>query len=183
MSYLGKASFSGKGRPFNPNPWAGWWGSSGPGVGLFVYPPQPLLGRVRVDLGGGEGDMPQELLHGHEVRPGIQEVGRKGVAQGMNAETLISSGLLEVLPDGPLDGAPGEPTSSGIQEEGVGILRPGRGSQSLLPPGLITPNGPNGPPGDRDDPLLPALSGQARLIYQTPTCFRPPLSPMLGQLQ
>ena len=39
------------------------------------------FGDVRVDLSGGEGGMTEELLNGTQIRPGIKEVSREGVAQ------------------------------------------------------------------------------------------------------
>ena len=66
-------------------------------MGLLVNPPKPLGGRVSVYLGGGEGDMAEKFLYRHEIGAGIQKVGGKGMAKGMDAQSLIRRGHLEDL--------------------------------------------------------------------------------------
>ena len=41
----------------------------GPRMGLLIDPPQPFGRHMRVELSGGQGRMPQQLLHGSQIRP------------------------------------------------------------------------------------------------------------------
>ena len=59
-------------------PLSGPW-PSGPGVRLAVGLPQPVGGHVRVDLGGGQRGMAEQLLHGPQVRSALEQVGGRGV--------------------------------------------------------------------------------------------------------
>jgi len=53
---------------------------------------QLLGGQVSVSLGGGEAAMTQQLLDGAQVRPSIEQMGGKGMAQGMGGDMLSQGG-------------------------------------------------------------------------------------------
>ena len=58
-------------------------------MGLAVDILELLLDQVRVDLGGGDIGVAQHLLNGAQVRPILQQMGGKGVAQGMGGNVLV----------------------------------------------------------------------------------------------
>jgi len=68
--------------------------------------------------------MPKKLLNCHQIRAGIQEMGSKGVPEGVDAEALMSCGLFQEFPDGPLNGSGGESPPSRVEEKGTRICTP-----------------------------------------------------------
>ena len=56
-------------------------GGVGSGVGLIVDLLHAIGRQVRVDLGRGEGLMPQQLLHAPQVRASIQQMWATGFSQ------------------------------------------------------------------------------------------------------
>ena len=52
-------------------------------MGLAVDVLQLLADDLGVDLGGGDVGVSQHFLNGAQVGPVLQQVGRKGVTQGM----------------------------------------------------------------------------------------------------
>ena len=54
-----------------------------PWMGLQIYVFDLLVQKTGIDLGGGDIGMAQHLLNGPQVRPILQQMGGKGVAQGM----------------------------------------------------------------------------------------------------
>ena len=50
---------------------------------LLMQALEPLAGNVGIDLGGGEVGMPQHDLHTAQVGAVFQQVGGKGVPQGV----------------------------------------------------------------------------------------------------
>ena len=73
-----------------------------------VYPEEPVLARMGIDLGRREADVAQKLFYREKVCPGLHEVGRKGVTQCMSGEAARAGCVLEARTDRSLDGATGE---------------------------------------------------------------------------
>jgi hypothetical protein len=48
---------------------------------------------VQIDHGGGQSLVAHEHLYSSDIVAGLQKVGGKGVAQGMDAVTFLDSGL------------------------------------------------------------------------------------------
>ena len=63
---------------------------------------EAFVGEVRVDLGGRDLGVAEEHLHGAEVGAGLQEVGRKGVAQAVRRDFFRDAGHTRIFPDEPL---------------------------------------------------------------------------------
>src|SRR5687768_1858792 len=59
--------------------------SSGARVRLLVDAAEPLVRNVSVGLGGGQGNVPQQLLHRPQVGTSLQEMGRIAVPQRVRA--------------------------------------------------------------------------------------------------
>lgn len=55
---------------------------------------------VRINLGGRDIGMPEHHLQRAEVRPMLQEMGRKGVTNGVGSDAPVDPGLCPVHPDG-----------------------------------------------------------------------------------
>ena len=56
---------------------------SRPGMVLLMNLLQPFFLHVGVDLGGGDTGVAEEFLHAAQVGPAGEQMGRKGVAQGV----------------------------------------------------------------------------------------------------
>ena len=80
-----------------------------PPVEPLMDVPQPLVGDVGVDLGGGHVLVAQKLLDASEVGAAGQKVGGVGVAQGVGRHLLCEPGQARVFRDQELDGARGQP--------------------------------------------------------------------------
>ena len=68
-----------------------------------VHLPDPFAGHVRVQLGRADAGMSEELLDDPKVRPTLQQMGRKGMAQGVWADPASEPGASRR----PLHGSPG----------------------------------------------------------------------------
>ena len=73
-------------------------------MGVLVYPKKALLARVRVNLRGGKGYVPEKLLNREKVRTSLHEMGRKAVPQRMRGEASRARRLLEAAADRGLNG-------------------------------------------------------------------------------
>ena len=87
-------------------------------MALFVDLTHPLGGDVGVDLGGAEIFVPQHLLDAAQIRAGIQQVRGEGVPQFVGREIGRKSRGLQVVFEGPLEGAGGDPFAEPVDEEG-----------------------------------------------------------------
>ena len=58
------------------------------GVRLFVGGHQACGIHIRIALGGGEGRVAKQVLDGAKVRPGPQQMGRKGVPKGVGCSAI-----------------------------------------------------------------------------------------------
>ena len=92
--------------------------SGGAGVSLIVGLPQSFPGDVGVDLGGGEGRVSEEGLHAAQVRPGIEEVGGKRVAELMRSDVEGDVRMGEVFLEQAVDRAGGEALTKLGDEQG-----------------------------------------------------------------
>src|SRR5687768_18413055 len=81
---------------------------SGFGVRLVVDLDELLHGDVRVDLGGGEAGVAEELLYVAEVGAAVEEVRGEGVAQGVRADVVDARADLDVLVHHAADRARGD---------------------------------------------------------------------------
>src|SRR5512136_1327946 len=72
---------------------------SGPGVMTTMDLLQSILRDVGIDLGGGDVGVAQHHLDGADVRTTLQEVGGKGVAQGVRGNLLADSRSESISPD------------------------------------------------------------------------------------
>ena len=68
-----------------------------PWVGGIVGVTQAFLGDVGVDLGGGEGGVPQEGLDASQVGSIVEQVGGEGVSQLVGGDVEGNVGQGEVL--------------------------------------------------------------------------------------
>ena len=86
---------------------------------LSVDPLQALFQYMGIDLGGGEIGVTEHHLHRPQVGSPLQEMGRKGMAQGMGLERRPDPRQFPVSPDHlpePLAGHP--PPSVGDKDQG-----------------------------------------------------------------
>ena len=60
---------------------------------------QPLADDLGVDLGGGDVRVAQHHLERAQIRPVFQQVGRKGVAQGVGGDVLLNPRLFLIVLD------------------------------------------------------------------------------------
>jgi len=74
----------------------------------------------------------QQFLNGPEVGPSLEEMGRKGVAEGVGRDPLgqgqIPDATSNQFPDGPICQSP----TAGAEEEGVRAARPRRAERQVL---------------------------------------------------
>ena len=66
-------------------------------MSLVVDILQLLLNHVGVYLCGGDIRMAQHLLDGAQIRPVLQQMGGKGVAEGMGRDVLLDPCLFPVI--------------------------------------------------------------------------------------
>ena len=64
-------------------------------MGAVIDRCQVLEVQVGIDLSGLDVRMPQQLLHGADVVPGLQQVGGKGMAQRVRRGRLVDAGGLQ----------------------------------------------------------------------------------------
>ena len=72
---------------------------SGSRVGFVVDILQLLVDQLGIDLGGRNVRVSQHLLDGVEIRAVFQQMGGKGVAQGVRGDFCLNSGLLLIVLD------------------------------------------------------------------------------------
>jgi hypothetical protein len=83
-----------------------------------------VVAEFGVDLGGGDGDVAQELLDDPDVRPVGQHVAGAGMSQDMGADHGSEADPLgAVLDDGPGPLA-AEASAPGVDEDGLGVGAP-----------------------------------------------------------
>ena len=76
------------------------------------------LGRqVRVDLGGRQRLMAEQLLDGTEIRAVVQQMCSEGVTQGVRTDGRIEADLLEILADLASNRAGGDPCVLLVHEQ------------------------------------------------------------------
>ena len=68
---------------------------------------EPLPGHMGVDLGGGQVAMAQQHLHHPQVRPVVEQMGGKGVTQGMGGQGLANPSLQGIALDEQPEGLAG----------------------------------------------------------------------------
>ena len=107
---------------------------SGPRMGLRVGLAQPLHGDMRVELGGRQAGMTEELLDAAQVRPALEEVRRGGVPQAVWADVRCTRHGRDPAVDDLADGALVEASTSGPEQQG----RPA-GRSGQLPPAVAEP--------------------------------------------
>ena len=84
--------------------------------------------QMRVALGGRELGVPQQFLNRAEIRPCLQQMRRKRVAQRVRADPRLDRRMLHVLTHDPINAAGRQPGTAQAEEQ--------RG------PGGRSPNGP-----------------------------------------
>ena len=72
---------------------------------------------VRIDLRGADVRVPEHRLDEPEVRPPLQQMRRKGVAQGMGGEVLGDPGLQGIVSEELPKPLPAHPIAAVVQEE------------------------------------------------------------------
>jgi len=70
-----------------------------------------------VNLGGGDADMPQEFLHEADIPAAFEDVGGKGVAEGVGRVLFIGEGAFEIFFHDAISADAGEGFSESIEEE------------------------------------------------------------------
>src|SRR5262245_57670525 len=63
----------------------------GQAIGRTPYPGRATVQDMGVDLGGGDVPVPQQLLHGSDVVPVLQQVGRERMAEGVRRRPLCKA--------------------------------------------------------------------------------------------
>ena len=76
---------------------------------------------VRVDLGGGDIGMSEHELQGTEVRPMLQEMGGKGVTNGVRSNAPMDPGLPRIRSDRLPEALPRQASTPASHEEKRGI--------------------------------------------------------------
>lgn len=77
-------------------------------VKFFVNFAEFFVGEVGVDLGGGDGAVPEHFLHGADVGAVNEQFGGVAVAQGMRCDLLGDSGFESGFADDGLNADGGE---------------------------------------------------------------------------
>ena len=77
-----------------------------------------VSGHMGVFLGCGERGMAQEFLDGSQIGSFIEEVGGKGMAQGVGSDRL-SEAVFGLLLQHAFDASGGQPSSSSIEKKRV----------------------------------------------------------------
>ena len=80
---------------------------------------QPLQAHVRVDLGGGEAGVPEQLLHGPDVGAPVEQVRGEGVAERVRGHALAEVGPGKVLAEDEADAAVRDPPAPLVDEQGA----------------------------------------------------------------
>ena len=112
-----------------------------------------------VDLRGGQGGVPQEVLHAAQVGAALHQVGGGAVAQRMGTDVPGDPGSGGVTIQQRAHGAVAEPAPTDAEEQrlsGSAVPLLGEHRASLLLPACDRVQGRR---TDRDDPLLGALAG------------------------
>ena len=120
--------------------------------------------QVGIFLGSRQTGMAKEFLHRPEVGSHFQKVGSEGVPERVDTEVLFQCGLLEYLPDPPLDGSTGKTPTLRIEKEGRRIGRSPPTYDRLISSVFVTIQGLKGPAGQRHDAFLLPLSSHLYLF-------------------
>ena len=113
-----------------------------------------------VELGGGDVGVPQQLLHGPEIRPALQEVRGKAVAQGVGVQPLDARHAAVLLADG-VHGLARKTSAMDVEEDRRCGHAPHKRPSPLL---QVGPQGCGGRPQDGHEPLLAALAKDAQQL-------------------
>ncbi len=87
-------------------------------MGLIIDRAFALTGDFGVDLGGGDADVSQELLHLAQFGAAIQQMGGEAVAQRVGRHSLFQAGLTGILLNDEPQPLPGEGMSYPIEKQG-----------------------------------------------------------------
>ena len=91
---------------------------SGSRVGFVVDILQLLVDQLGIDLGGRNVRVSQHLLDGVEIRAVFQQMGGKGVAQGVRGDFCLNSSLLLIVLDDLPKALAAHAVSAHVDEEG-----------------------------------------------------------------
>src|SRR5918999_1212760 len=98
-----------------PAPWSDA-ARSGPRMALLINDPQAFGGHMGVDLSRGKALMAEKLLHHSQVGPTVQQVGCKGVPQGVGRSTPRHLVLLVAIEQGAY-AAGAQATPPGVEQQ------------------------------------------------------------------
>ena len=79
---------------------------------------KPLGGDVRVDLGRAEAGVTEDLLDGSQVRAAVEQVGGRGVAQGVRADRLRADDRRKDPSDELVHGPRSDPGAAAAEDHG-----------------------------------------------------------------
>ena len=100
-----------------PNLGKGGVEGSRPGMVFAVELFEIFLIDVGIDLGGADVRVPEHRLNEPEIRPPLQQMRGKGVAQGMRGEVLGDPGLEGIVPEELPKPMPAHPSPPVVQKE------------------------------------------------------------------
>ncbi len=110
--------------------------SSGAGMSLAVGLPQPVVGHVGVDLRGGQRGVPEQLLHGAQVRAALEQMCRGGVSEPVRTEVRAHRGRRRGGGARRCARRAGRPVHRGRPGTAPGPSRPRRARPPVAEPGV-----------------------------------------------
>jgi hypothetical protein len=105
-------------------------------VGLAVGGAETVDGDVRVDLGGREGGVAEELLDGAEVGAAGEEVGGCGVPEAVRAQVGGAGYVAEAVVDDLACRAGIQASAADSEEQGWAAARGGEYRSAVIEPGF-----------------------------------------------
>ena len=96
---------------------------SGPRVRLLIHGFEPGQIKMRISLGRAEIGMTQQFLNGPQIGPGLKQVRREGMPQGVWADALSDGGTPDRLPDDAIHAARRETAAAKVQEQRMPFSR------------------------------------------------------------
>src|SRR3569833_303054 len=130
--------------------------TSGPRMGLLIHLLEALDAGVRIDLRRRNRGVAEQLLDGAEIGAGVEHVGRKRVAEGVDAQAGVLVDVIEKSRHGFLYRADADALACGGDEHGAAIRPPTNGLDQLVALVLVLAQRTDCVVADRDDALLSA---------------------------
>src|SRR5579862_7247109 len=136
---------------------------SGAGMCFLIDLLESFDAGVRIDLSGRHRGVAQQLLHGPQVRPGVEQMRGERVTQRVHAQSALAVDLVEELAYGVLNGGDADPASSLRKEYGVSVA-PTALAHQIISLGFVVPKGEHGVIPDGNNALLATLAAHFDLL-------------------